>query len=85
MSARRVEPQALTRLIDQSGLSKAELSRRSGVSLSHIKNACGAKFRLGARTAAAIATALGCDPDDFLTSDPTPNAEPAVTAPRDAA
>lgn len=61
-----VDGNAFIRAIEGSGLSKTELARRSGVSLSHIKNICGG-FAPRRRTAQALADALNVDLDTFWT------------------
>lgn len=65
-----VDGPAFIRAIEDSGLSKAELARRSGVSLSHIKNICGG-FPARRRTAQALADTLKIDLSVFW-SVPTP-------------
>lgn len=62
--AATVDTAALIQAIKDSGLSKAELARRSRVSLSHIKNICGG-FLPRPRTAQALADALNVDIDTF--------------------
>lgn len=58
---RSVDIAALIQAIEDSGLSKTELARRSGVSLSHIKYVCAGTRGLNPRTAAALAEPLGVD------------------------
>lgn len=71
-NAPTVDGRAFVRAIEDSGLSKAELARRSGVSLSHIKNICRG-FPARRRTVQALADALDVDLHTFWTP-PVPEA-----------
>lgn len=67
MHARVIDVGALVRLRAQSGLTMAELARRSGVSYSLIKYVHSRERQFSDVTAHRIARVLDCTPEDFST------------------